>query len=102
PYLNIVRYYSYIINYGHITGLALKKYGVILQYCHKDVPYNLNITAYINSIRASIRHLHFLRLAYNNLNPTNIALNSDDNPIILNFGSYKKFSKELLLGGIYG
>ncbi|XTI95097.1 hypothetical protein V2W45_1474154 [Cenococcum geophilum] len=68
----------------------------------KDILYNLNITACINGIRASMRHLHFLGLAYNNLNPINIALNSDNKPIILDFRSYKKFSKKLLLGGIYG
>ncbi|OCK75919.1 hypothetical protein K432DRAFT_385829, partial [Lepidopterella palustris CBS 459.81] len=82
PHPNIVKYHGYIYRY-------------------KDIPYNLNITACINGIRAGIRHLYSLRLAHNDLNPTNIALNGNDNPIILDFGSCKKFGKELLLGGTY-
>jgi len=72
-----------------------------LQYRYEDIPYNLDIATYINGICAGVRHLYFLGLAYNDLNPTNIAFNSNDNPIIFDFRSYKKFGEELLLGGIY-
>ncbi|KAF1993989.1 hypothetical protein P154DRAFT_47441 [Amniculicola lignicola CBS 123094] len=99
---NIIKYYGCIVNRGRITGLALEKYGVILQYRYEDVPHNLDIAACMNGIRNGVRHLHSLGLAHNDLNPSNIALDSDDNPIILDFGSCKKFGEELLSGGTYG
>ena len=72
-----------------------------MQYRYEDVLYDLDITACINGIRASVRYLYSLKLVYNNLNPINIALDGDDNLIILDFSSCKKFSEELLLGGTY-
>jgi len=56
----------------------------------------------MNGIRAGVRYLYSLGLAHNDLNPTNIALDGDDNLIILDFGFCKKFSKEFLSGGTYG
>lgn len=102
PHPNIVDYYGCIVNRDHITGLALEKYGVILQYRYEDVPHDLDISACMNGIRAGVRHLHSLRLAHNDLNPTNIGLDGDDNPSIFDFGSCKKFGEQLLSGGTYG
>ncbi|KAF2636332.1 hypothetical protein P280DRAFT_460211 [Massarina eburnea CBS 473.64] len=99
---NIIRYHGCTINRGRITGLALERHEVILQYRYEDVPHNLDIAACMNGIQAGVRHLHSLGLAHNDLNPMNIALNGDDNPIILDFGSCKKFGEELLSGGTYG
>lgn len=99
---DIIRYYGCTVNRNRITGLALDKYRVILRYRYEDVPHDLDIRACMNGIRAGVRHLHSFGLAHNDLNPTNIALDSDDNPVILDFGSCKKFGEELLLGGTYG
>lgn len=99
---NIVRYYGCTVNRGRITGLALERYRVILQYRYEDVPHDLDIATCMDGIRAGVSHLHSHGLAHNDLNPTNIALDDDDNPIILDFGSCKKFGEELLSGGTYG
>jgi serine/threonine protein kinase len=99
---NIVRYHGCTVNRGRITGIALEKYGVILQYRYEDVPNDLDIAACMNGIRAGVKHLHSLGLAHNDLNPSNIALDGDDTPVILDFGSCKKFGEELLSGGTYG
>jgi serine/threonine protein kinase len=99
---NIVKYYGCTVNRGRITGIALERYNVILQYRYEDVAHDLDITACMNGICAGVRHLHSLGLAHNDLNPTNIALDDDDNPILLDFGSCKKFGEELLSGGTYG
>jgi len=102
PHRNLVRYYGCTINRGRITGLALERYEIILQYRYEDVPHELDVTACMSGIRAGVKFLHSLGLAHNDLNPTNIALDSNDNPIILDFGSCKKFGEELVSGGTYG
>lgn len=99
---NIVPYHGCIVNRGRITGLALKRYEVILKYRFEDVPHDLDIAICMRGIRAGMRHLHSLGFAHNDLNPTNIALDGDDNPIILDFGSCKRFGEELLSGGTHG
>jgi len=99
---NIIRYHGCTVNRGFITGIALEKHRVILQYRYQDVPHDLDIAACMSGIRVGVKHLHSLGLAHNDLNPTNIALDGDDNPIILDFGSCRKFGEELLSGGTYG
>ncbi|KAF2453056.1 hypothetical protein BDY21DRAFT_145843 [Lineolata rhizophorae] len=56
----------------------------------------------MDGIRGVVGHLHSLGFAHNDLNPTNIALDGDDNPIILGFGSCKRFDEQLLSSGTYG
>jgi serine/threonine protein kinase len=102
PHPNIVKYYGCTVNRGRITGPALERYSVILQYRYKDVPHDLDVDACMNGIRAGVKHLHSLGYAHNDLNPMNIAIDSDDNPIILDFDSCKRFGEELLSGGTYG
>ncbi|KAF2787661.1 hypothetical protein K505DRAFT_329520 [Melanomma pulvis-pyrius CBS 109.77] len=99
---NLIRYHGCTTNRGRITGIALDKYEVILQYRYEDVPHDLDIATCMNGIRAGVEHLHSLGFAHNDINPTNIALDSKDTPIILDFGSCKKFGEELLSGGTYG
>ncbi|KAF1913957.1 hypothetical protein BDU57DRAFT_328386 [Ampelomyces quisqualis] len=64
----------------------------MLQYRHEDVPYPLGIDACMHGICTAVKHLHSLRLAHNSLKPTNIAIDSDDNLILLDFGSCRRFS----------
>ncbi|KAH8693323.1 kinase-like domain-containing protein [Phaeosphaeriaceae sp. PMI808] len=91
---NIIRYYGCTVKHGYITGLALEKYDVMLQNRR-----NVDVAVCMDGIRAGVEHLHSLGLAHNDLNPTNIALDAKDNPIILDFGSCKKFGEELISAG---
>lgn len=99
---NIVQYHGCISKRGRIIGLALEKYEITLQYRFEDDPRELDVTACIRGIRAGMEHLHSLGLAHNDLNPTNIALDKDDQPVILDFGSCRKFGETLLSGGTPG
>ncbi|KAK5105684.1 hypothetical protein LTR62_002371 [Meristemomyces frigidus] len=99
---SLVRYHGCILKRGRIAGIALEKYDIILQYRFEDDPRALDITACMRGIRAGIEHLHSLELAHNDLNPMNIALDKDDHPIILDFGSCRKFGDPLLSGGTPG
>lgn len=99
---NLVRYYGCISKQGRIAGIVLEKYDVVLQYRFEDDPRALDVDACMNGIRAGIEHLHSLGFAHNDLNPMNIALNKDDQPVILDFGSCRKFGDTLLSGGTPG
>lgn len=56
----------------------------------------------MDGIRAGVEHLHSLGFAHNDLNPMNIALDGDDNLIILDFGSCRRFGEQVLSAGTYG
>lgn len=102
PHPNIIRFHGCTVNRSSFTGIALDKYSIILQYRHEDFPLPLNIEACMRSIRSALKHLHSLGLAHKDLNPTNIALDGNDNPILLDFGSCRRFGEVLLSGGTPG
>lgn len=99
---NLVKYHGCILKQGRIAGIALEKYDIMLQYRFEDDPRALDAIACMDGIRAGVEHLHSLGLAHNDLNPMNIALDKDDQPVILDFGSCRKFGDALLSGGTHG
>lgn len=99
---HLVRYHGCLSRRGRIVGIALEKYEQILQYRFEDDPREFDISACINGIRDGIAHLHSLGYAHNDLNPMNIALDKCDQPVVLDFGSCRKFGEQLLSGGTPG
>ena len=99
---NLVRYHGCVVKRGRITGIALERHAMILQYRYEDDERYLDVNACLDGIRAGLRHLHSLGLAHNDLNPTNIALDEEDNPIILDFGSCRRFGEQLISAGTPG
>ena len=75
---------------------------MILQYRFRDDFRELDVLACMRSLRAKIEHLHSLGYAHNDLNPINVAMDKDDQPVILDFGSCGKFGETLLSGGTPG
>lgn len=102
PHPNLIRYYGCTVKNGRITGIALEKHDVLLLYRYEDRPLPFNTAACMDGIRASVRYLHSLGLAHNDLNPMNILLNKDDEPVIIDFGSCKKFGEQLVSAGTPG
>ncbi|KAI4674752.1 uncharacterized protein J4E84_010358 [Alternaria hordeiaustralica] len=102
PHPNIIRFHGCTVNRSRVTGIALDQYSVILKYRHEDVPQPLDIEACMRGIRSALKHLHLLGLAHNDLNPSNIALDTSDNPFLLDFGSCRRFGEVLLTGGTPG
>lgn len=49
--------------------------------------------------RAGVEQLHSLGFAHNDLNPMNIALDKEDQPMTLHFGSCRNYGVTLLSGG---
>jgi serine/threonine protein kinase len=83
PHRNLVRYHGCIVARDKIVGLALEKHDIILQYRFEDDPRELDLSASIGGLRAGIEHLHTLEYAHNDLNPMNVAMGKDDQPVIL-------------------
>jgi hypothetical protein len=102
PHRNLVRYHCCTGARGRIVGLALEKHGTILQYRFEDDPRELDLAACIGGLRVGVKHLHALGYAHNDLNPMNVAMDKDDRPVILDFGSCRKFGEALLSGGTPG
>jgi serine/threonine protein kinase len=82
--------------------MAFKKHEVTLQYRFKNDSNSFDIVACMKGIRAGIEHLHSFGFAHNNLNLMDIALDSNYNTIILDFGSCRQFGEQLFSTGTYG
>ncbi|KAK0246871.1 hypothetical protein LTS09_017987 [Friedmanniomyces endolithicus] len=96
PHPNLVPYH------GHITGIALTQYQKILDDRFHNDASELDLDRFERQCRDAIGHIHSLGLAHNNLNPSNIALDSYDVPVILDWGSCKEFGGLLLSAGTPG
>jgi hypothetical protein len=102
PHPNIVSYHGCVVKRGYITGIALTRYQAILDNrFHRDAS-NLDLDRFEKHVRGAIDHIHALGLAHNDLNPSNIALDSHDDPVIIDWGSCKQFGGLLLSAGTPG
>ncbi|KAF2789403.1 hypothetical protein K505DRAFT_352610 [Melanomma pulvis-pyrius CBS 109.77] len=101
-YPNLIRCHGCTINRGCITGISLQKHQITLQYRLKKGSTSFDIVGCMQDIRAGVKHLHSLGFAHNDLNPMNIALDSNDDPINLDFGSCRRLGEQLLSAGTYG
>ena len=102
PHPNLVKYYGCTLKDGRITGIALEKHEVLLLYRYEDRSLPFNTAACMDGIRAGVRHLHSLGFAHNDLNPMNILLDKNDRPVIIDFGSCRKFGEQLVSAGTPG
>jgi hypothetical protein len=76
-----------------------RKHEIILQYHFKDDPRALDLEASMQGLRAGVDHLYPWSYAHNILNPMNVAMDKNDQPVILDFGSCRTFGETLLSGG---
>ena len=93
PHPNIERYLGCKVQDGWLTALCLKQYNTTLDDRVKETERPFDRTRCIAGIRAGVKHLHSLRLAHNDLKPENIAVDDDDNPVLIDFGSCNKFGE---------
>ncbi|OQN95346.1 hypothetical protein B0A48_18666 [Cryoendolithus antarcticus] len=102
PHQNIVPYHGCVVRRGHITGIGLTRYQKILDHRFYDDASDLDLHRFERQCRDAVSHIHSLGLAHNDLNPSNIALDSNDDPIIIDWGSCKEFGEPLLSAGTPG
>ncbi|KAF2757382.1 hypothetical protein EJ05DRAFT_476650 [Pseudovirgaria hyperparasitica] len=102
PHPNIVPYHGCVVKRGYITGIALTRYQKILDHRFHDDASGLDLDRFERKCQDAIKHIHALGLAHNDLNPSNIALDSNDDPILIDWGSCKEFGGSLLSAGTPG
>jgi serine/threonine protein kinase len=87
PHPNICVYYGCVREGNYLTAICLKKYERTLKSA-VDSGTVLDRDAILNGISAGLRHLHdTLGFVHNDINHTNIMLDSSSSPIIIDFDS---------------
>ena len=99
---NIVRYFGCTVKASRITGIVLEQHNMILARRFGSPIRDFNVAACISDIQAGIDHLLSLGFAHNDLNPNNIALDYNGRPVILDFGSCKRYGEMLRSAGTPG
>ena len=102
PHPNIIQYYGCRVKNGRVRGILLEKHKTLLQHRHHNRSVRHDVAACLSGIRAGVEHLHSIGLAHNDLNPSNILLNENDEPVIIDFGSCRRFGERLVSAGTPG
>jgi serine/threonine protein kinase len=101
PHPNIAKYWGCRVIDGRIHGLVFDKYPMTLQQrVKKNTP--IDTEHCIQGIKDGIRHIHSLGLTHNDINPHNVMLDVNDNPIIIDFDSCVREGEELDKCGTFG
>ncbi|KAG7405730.1 Serine/threonine-protein kinase H1-like protein [Fusarium oxysporum f. sp. raphani] len=98
PHPNIAKYLGCVEVDGRIHGLCFAKYAMTLQE-RATTGTPLDTKPCVQGIKDGILHLHALGLTHNDINPRNIMMGADDNPVIIDFDSCKRVGEELFKGG---
>lgn len=95
PHPNIVRYYGCRVVRGHVTGLVMDKHAQNLDTYLKEGVGMLDKTLFMNALESSVRQLHALGWAHNDLTPTTILVNGDGLPVLIDFGGCQPIGSKL-------
>jgi serine/threonine protein kinase len=95
PHPNIARYLGCAVDgQGRITGLCPARYAKTL-YDRAPEGTPLNRASCLMQIESGIRHLHSLGLVHNDINPSNIMVDADDTPAIIDYDSCQPVGAKL-------
>lgn len=108
PHPNIAAYYGYKEEHGRVSGLCFKKYNTTL--LEAVNPQYLGKGAFLSSARelvsedtinglqgifSAIKHLHWLELVHNDINPANIMVDEEGMLILIDFESCRYIGESL-------
>ncbi|KAK0654862.1 kinase-like domain-containing protein [Cercophora newfieldiana] len=97
---NIVKSYGCRTRRGRITGLMMSKYEENLRELLKKGK-AVNKERILKGLESSVRHLHSLGLAHNDINPSNVMMvdEASGEPVLVDFGSCHKIGDKLTASG---
>ncbi|KAK1981043.1 kinase-like domain-containing protein [Colletotrichum cereale] len=102
PHPNIATYLGCIEKAGRIGGICFVKYPINLQQL-MDAKLPMDPKTIIEGIESGIQHIHRLGLIHNDINPSNVMITSEGNPVIIDFESCRHKGEELgPKAGTYG
>jgi serine/threonine protein kinase len=102
PHQNIIRYHGCIIKNGRIAGLALDRYPTNLEARLADQSRPFKKALCRERIKSATDHIHDLQLAHNDLNPSNILVDDEDEVFVTDLGSCRPFGAALITTGTIG
>lgn len=94
PHPGLIKFHGCCVQRGRITGLAQEKHENDLNHHLKEVG-PVDNAAFIETLESAVRHLHSIGLAHNDINPANILVNSDNLPVLVDFGSCREIGEKL-------
>ncbi|KAH9945507.1 hypothetical protein B0H21DRAFT_744683 [Amylocystis lapponica] len=86
PHRHICEYRGYSQKHGLMAGLCFKRYGKNLYDAVRDGD-PLDTESVLEGVQGGIEHIHGLGLVHNDINPSNIVLDDESQPIIIDFDS---------------
>lgn len=98
PHPNIAEYLGCVVQGGRITSLCFVKYDATLATLVNQMPHKIEQIGRIsllNGIEAGVQHLHKLGLVHNDINPSNIMIDAENVPRIIDFDSCQKLGQPL-------
>jgi serine/threonine protein kinase len=94
-HLNIIGYHGCRVRRGHITALVLDRHSHNLKEYLRDNLGPLDKAKFMAALESAIQHLHSIGLAHNDINPGNILIDHNGNPVLIDFGSCREIGREL-------
>lgn len=106
PHSGIAQYLGCFVLEERIVGIGLTQYSTTLMArCNAEhhmkrqtIRYRLSmekVNHYVNKIRSALQHLHNIGLVHNDINPSNIMFDHNDEPIIIDFNSCRAIGQSL-------
>lgn len=104
---NIVHYYGCQVRDGRLKGIVLENhqcslFEFFLWEWDKLKNITLDSQRFMEELESAVSHLHMAGLAHNDLKPSNILLNKDHMPVLIDYGSCRPFGGRLMQGGTPG
>lgn len=92
---SIIRYHGCRVRRGRITGLVLDRHPSTLTDYMKNKVGPVDKEPFMQALNSAIYHLHSLGWAHNDLNPSNILVDEEGMPILIDFGSAREIGTKL-------
>lgn len=92
---HIVQYHGCRVRRGRIVGLVLNRHPHTLTDYLKDKVGTIEKEPFMDALISAIHHLHALGWAHNDLNPSNILVDTSGLPVLIDFGSAQPVGNKL-------